>query len=1159
MCIYLSDGHQLLRVAGVGDDAMATCAWTSQETPPNLLARVGRRRGRHVHTTFHTVELSALGVSPPVREEQRFEATERAMNFQMLDVLRHSGDRFVWDFHGLPSLTESCKRHGIINKDWGVNLDGYEFVGDIQIRWFPTAETNSFIQGLRAWFMSLSETGIVSFTYGRKAMGNCFVKGATFLLELMSSLWNRRLTHARHGIRSAWHGSLVVWHYVPGEIKLAGLAYVVWRCCCLLRSDWQQQRTIFDGQDNIAFCAVCTPELLDDNVMVLGNAYEKKFHVPAACSRCSRIWRWRGWKEARIRIGNSHYQFLGTYTALRMQRERDVHCPAVNQLDIPNEYRFVHRLMQLHGGTIGAMENRYRLTWSEHTNSYCLSTQWKEVVNGDATRYRPPPQAANNPPAPDNRSDTPPTPKQKSSEQAKEPAEPTTPAPAPADAVSPGITTTNAYGGTTTIGGSSGSGHPAPAPDAAQTPPTTNIQQMRELWQFVYDNHRYYPQSTLMWSSFERCRELLGPKSKPLTGVTAHYRMGILGVGSRILDSRYMKPPPGMGFAPMPLPSAQAVGPVTHPATVHNSKDKPSVAAILEGRSSVKKSVFQNADGEYPDLAFNKSSKAAQRLNKFWRRFFQVCLTDKAIDNAYHKLFAGKTFKEIAMSKFSQEEVEAIQVELQTTSAPERIGTRKANGKLEAVLKSGKPGRVVVDNTLQLLAINIISTSIFQHILFDHDDGIFYNMSIKHRSREDVLDAFGKMMQDPFNDKSRRASGREPKVPETCTWEIDQTGMELHERCNRHGEGLLGYTYNALMRINRRVSHKVNGEFTNLHEAKIVYDVKTGMRIRFRIKCSEVPKETWFTAKFPDMYLDSGWALTSGVNFVNELSGVFSSVTENPEHLFAFNTETNKFRLQDGTFDWQFLSIPLYQTLASTQPSSFKIYLRGLFEGDDGGGAGSKCLADERNGGPLGLIIREQEDLGYSAKLKTIVDGRLEIIGAHFPVRDGFVCDDVPWIPAVQRYTSKLGLQTNINITPSSKAARFLSLASMFAGRNEPLQRGFELSAINIIDENKNKKDFWTTKIKTDGHHEIDRAFGNGLHCTYTMEDVKAHYDRCANKVHQTSDTQIRMLNMSIACDVGANVVTRDDFAKLGLFAEECRKFCGDDEAAYSFLPASFR
>jgi hypothetical protein len=653
---------------------------------------------------------------------------------------------------------------------------------------------------------------------------------------------------------------------------------------------------------------------------------------------------------------------------------------------------------------------------------------------------------------------------------------------------------------------------------------------------------------------------LIGKKATPVFDTTPHYRMGILGIGSRILDSRYMTPPPNVEMAPVAQDSAQAVGPVTHPVTIHNSQDKPSVVAALEGRSQVKQSVFiDTTTGTYPDLKFKKSTKAAQRLNNFWRKFNQSCLTDSAIDRAYHKLFAGKTFKEIAMSKFSQEDIEAIQVELQSTTKAERLGTRKANGKLEAVIKEGKPGRLVVDNTLQLLALNIISTSIFQHILFDEQDGIFYSMSIKHRARDDVLDDFGEMMKDPWGDKGRTAAGRVARVLETCAWEIDQTGMELHERCDRHGEGLLGYTYNALLRINRHVSHKINGEFTDLHEAKIVHDVKTGMHIRFRIKSPDVPKEAWFTAKFPDMYLDSGWALTSGVNFINELSGVFSSICDNPEHLFAWNKETEKFRLQDRTFDWKFKSIPMYQTPASTAVSSFDIFLRGLIEGDDGGGAGSRCLADPRNGGKLGLIIKEQEDLGYSAKLKTIIDGRVEIIGAHFPVKDGLVCDDVPWIPAVQRYILKLGVQTNVNITPSSKAARFLSLASMFAGRNEPLQRGFECSAIRVIEKHKKEKNFWSTKIKTDGYQEIDRAFGNGLHCTYTMEDVKAHYDRCANKVHQSTQTQIRMLNMSIAEDVDANVVTRDDFCKIGLFADECRKFEEDDESVYSFLPSCLR
>jgi hypothetical protein len=682
---------------------------------------------------------------------------------------------------------------------------------------------------------------------------------------------------------------------------------------------------------------------------------------------------------------------------------------------------------------------------------------------------------------------------------------------------------------------------------------------MRQLWQFIHDHGRQLPQSALISSTWERCNQLFSGDKPPVMTTSAHIRTATLEVDGRMADSEFMTPPAGIEMAAIGRPTAQAVGPVTHAVTIHCAQDRTSVMAAMEGRSTVKCSVFADADGNFPKLVYKKGSNAAQRLNRFWRKFTQECLTDAAIDRAYQHLFADKTFEEIAMSKFSKDDIRAIQTELQTVTKPEQIGNRKANGKLEAVMKTGKPGRIVVDNTLQLLAVNIIAIGIFQHILFDERDGIFYSMSIKHRARETVLDDFGSMMRNPWDDDRRVASGHAPRVPESCCWEIDQTGMELHERCNRHGEGLLGYTYNALMRINSRICHKVNGEFANLHEAKIAYDVKKGMRLRFRIRQIDVPKDKWFTAKFPDMYLDSGWGLTSGVNFINELSGVFSSIVRNPDHLFARNPDTKKFRLQDGTFDWRFQSIPLYQTVEATEPASFTIYLRGIFEGDDGGGAASRCLADPRNGGPQGLIIREQEDLGYSAKLKTIVKGRVEIIGAHFPVANGLVCNDVPWVPAIQRYTSKLGVQTNINITPSSRAARFLSLATMFAGRIEPLQRAFALSAELVIKNHSKEKAFWTTAIKTDGYQEIDRAFGNGLHCTYTMSDVMKHYDRIANKVYLPSDIQIKMLNMSIAEDIDAHTVSREDYAKLSIFANECGTFAGDDEAAYSFLPACFR
>lgn len=1133
------------------------------------------------------------------------------MVFLMLDVLRHSGDRFVWDFRCMPSLTESCKRNGTSLLSASLNLCTKFLRGENSMtlllnKYAPWTylywpECGYGGEARVPWF--LMPTPVVAPTYQQIARRGSASAWA-YVAAWVQRQWQKRPTFAlsEDGVKLAWRGLTCAWHSVSRVVKYAGLAFVVWRCFCLLQSrreSWQERRTPFDGQDNIAFCAHCSPQLSDDNKMILGNAYEKRFHVPAACPRCSWLWAWKGKKAVRMRIGNSHYQFFGTYTALRMQRERDVHCPAVNQLDIPNEYRFAHRFMQQHGGTIGAMESKQTWYWSGHTRSYCLATQWNEIEGGEATIYQAPRQAATAaaPVAPVQAAAAPaaaapapatvpaaapaPLPTPGGLAQALGPPAPVAAAAAPAAAAAAtaypagtakpaaaapagtapaapkgGVTTVNAHGGTLTVGGASGSGA-SPAVTTQAGP--THIQRMRDLWQFVHDNDRCFPQSTLISSPFTRSRELIGKKGNKVFDTTAHYRTGILGIGSRILDSRYMSPPPGIEMAPVARDTAQAVGALTHLATVHNAQDKVSVVAALEGRSNVKKSVFADETGAFPDLMFKKNSKAAHRLHKFWQKFNHWCLTDKAIDNAYHKLFAGKTFKEIAMSKFSQEDIEAIQIELQATTKAESLGTRKANGKLESVLKEGKPGRLVIDNTLQLLALNIISCSIFQHILFDEQDGIFYSMSIKHRPREEVLNDFAEMMKDPWGQKSKSAVKRVLKYIETCAWEIDQTGMELHERCNKHGEGLLGYTYNALLRINRRISHKINGEFTDLHEAKIVHDVKTGMHIRFRIKDPVVPKEVWFTAKFPDMYLDSGWALTSGVNFINELSGVFSSICENPEHLMAWNKETGKFRLQDGTFDWTFKSIPLYQSLTATELSSFDILLRGLFEGDDGGGAGSRCLADPRNGGKHGLIIREQENLGYSAKLKTIVDGRVEIIGAHFPVKNGFVCSDVPWIPAVQRYISKLGVQTNVNITPSSKAARFLSLASMFAGRNEPLQRGFELSAIRIINKHKKEKSFWTTKIKTDGYQEVDRAFGNGLHCSYTMEDVNAHYARCANIVHQSTQTQLRMLNMSIAEDVESNLVTQSDFAKLGLFADECGNFDGDDEAVYSFLPACLR
>ena len=98
---------------------------------------------------------------------------------------------------------------------------------------------------------------------------------------------------------------------------------------------------------------------------------------------------------------------------------------------------------------------------------------------------------------------------------------------------------------------------------------------------------------------------------------------------------------------------------------------------------------------------------------------------------------------------------------------------------------------------------------------------------------------------------------------------------------------------------------------------------------------------------------------------------------------FEWNNELKKFHVQAGTHDWGFMSIALYHdpdsNVLSCQPIKFPLYI----EGDDGTGAASVCLSDPRNGGKLGLVVKEQEDSGYSAKFKTVLNGRLEFIGAH--------------------------------------------------------------------------------------------------------------------------------------------------------------------------------
>ena len=170
----------------------------------------------------------------------------------MLDVLRHPGDRLVWDFRD-PALT--CR---ILLKDTRTYMIRmfYKFGGRPQ-EYEPLRGRLGMDWNLQMRLHKQNWQAAAEFDQWFRSVPRL-------------TLRQRLIAFARTGIRWVWHHLCRAWDSVPFPLKMAGLGYLVWRAI-----RWRQSyatcvsRTVFDGQDDIAFCACCSPELLDDDLMML--------------------------------------------------------------------------------------------------------------------------------------------------------------------------------------------------------------------------------------------------------------------------------------------------------------------------------------------------------------------------------------------------------------------------------------------------------------------------------------------------------------------------------------------------------------------------------------------------------------------------------------------------------------------------------------------------------------------------------------------------------------------------------------------------------------------------------------------------------------------------------------------------------------------------
>ena len=199
-----------------------------------------------------------------------------------------------------------------------------------------------------------------------------------------------------------------------------------------------------------------------------------------------------------------------------------------------------------------------------------------------------------------------------------------------------------------------------------------------------------------------------------------------------------------------------------------------------------------------------------------------------------------------------------------------------------------------MDNGVELMTLAWLSCAVYQDLLFG-PGAIFEAMSIKHRKRSEVLNHINKVFAQPVNGGP------------TSLFEIDQTSMEMHCR----DPGTLSFVLDTIQYIARVLQLTLPGQHGRKYDFRIAYDRENGMRLTC-VQCqTPTPnKGKKNTLKFPDMFLDSGWCLTSASNFTLELFAVMSCLVANPEHLFAWDKKKGMFAIPAGTFNWRFKSLP---------------------------------------------------------------------------------------------------------------------------------------------------------------------------------------------------------------------------------------------------------
>lgn len=672
------------------------------------------------------------------------------------------------------------------------------------------------------------------------------------------------------------------------------------------------------------------------------------------------------------------------------------------------------------------------------------------------------------------------------------------------------------------------------------------LKRMRQLWSWVEDHQGQLPQQTIVGGDMPRAEELMGKKDDPATAARTRevfHPKSSTYIG--VLDAERCKAIQGvdkLDTAVVAKPNAIKIGPILGVPQIHSHGDTLTKVAVAEKRTK-------------PNKEYQPQSSTAQRLRRFWHLLDKNHFTTSNMKRAYTELFGEHSLEEILRKKFSEKQIKEAMDSMEISDSYGRdISKRKANVKFEVTPKPGKPPRGVIDNGIELLALNVVAGHLFEYLIMNKGvevatvevdgkpnqrrrvkpRGFLHANNIKGEAREHVLDRLLKEYAQATKE-------------ETCCFEVDQTGMEIHERYNKFTGGLLHGPYKILQKIHEFLMRRHEARLSHLHHAKIYFDAQHGMRYKFVLGGKNGYN---LTAKFPDLPMDSGWLLTSVVNAINEFAATFCCFCANPDELFTKCKNPQGFfelHIMKGDHHWTFTSVPLKQ--ADGTYKSIKIIWKMKVEGDDGAGLTARILAQFEN---YKIIEANYAELGLDSKLKLIVDGRLEFIGVHMLVKDGKTDVSFPWSPAISRSMLKLGTLASNEITEQAMIARSLSLAYMFAGRVNALCMVFLYQAESRIEALK-KKGIKDLTSKVQAYSAEQYAFDVETGTVLSLSELLNRTITKCQMVCPPVEVQCRMLTISYECDF--NPFKAKDLASLQYVANNYVALKDEDEEAWLMLP----